>query len=121
MTEKKRSEKALAESEANYRFLIDNIPNIVFRGYADGSMDLYDDKIEAMTGYRKELFNSRQINWFDLIVERDRPQARQKFIEALKSDKSYIREYRIQKKDGEIIWIEACSKLCVTRMATSTL
>ena len=111
VTEKKRSEKALAESEANYRFLIDNIPNIVFRGYADGSLDLYDDKIETMTGYRKELFASRQIKWFDLIVEEDLPHVRQKFINALKSNKSYIREYRIRKKDGEIIWIEACSKI----------
>ena len=111
VTEKKRSEKALAESEANYRFLIDNIPNIVFRGYADGSLDLYDDKVETMTGYKKELFASRQMNWFDLILEEDRPLARQKFIDALKSNKSYIREYRIRRKDGEIIWIEACSKI----------
>jgi len=111
VTEKKRSEKALAESEANYRFLIDNIPNIVFRGYADGSLDLYDDKIETMTGYRKELFASRQIKWFDLILEEDLPHVRQKFIDALKSNKSYIREYRIRRKDGEIIWIEACSKI----------
>ena len=111
VTEKKRSEKALAESEANYRFLIDNIPNIVFRGYADGSLDLYDNKVETMTGYKKELFASRQMNWFDLILEEDRPLARQKFIDALKSNKSYIREYRIRRKDGEIIWIEACSKI----------
>jgi len=111
VTEKKRSEKALAESEANYRFLIDNIPNIVFRGYADGSLDLYDNKVETMTGYKKELFASRQMNWLDLILEEDRPIARQKFIDALKSNKSYIREYRIRRKDGEIIWIEACSKI----------
>ncbi len=111
VTEKKRSEKALAESEANYRFLIDNIPNIVFRGYADGSLDLYDDKIETMTGYKKELFASRQIKWFDLILEEDLPHVRQKFIDALKSNKSYIREYRIRRKDGKIIWIEACSKI----------
>jgi PAS domain S-box-containing protein len=111
VTEKKRSEKALAESEANYRFLIDNIPNIVFRGYADGSMDLFDDKIETMTGYKKELFDSQQVKWFDLILEEDRPHVRQKFIEALRSNKSYIREYRIRRKDGEIIWIEACSQI----------
>ena len=111
VTEKRRSEKALAESEANYRFLIDNIPNVVFRGYADGSLDLYDDKIETMTGYQKRLFDSRKLQWFDLILEEDRPQARQKFIDALKTDKSYIREYRIRKKTGEIIWIEACSKI----------
>ncbi len=111
VTEKKRSEKALAESEANYRFLIDNIPNIVFRGYADGSIDVYDDKIEAMTGYKKRLFDSGQLKWFDLILEEDLPLVRQKFIDALRSNRSYIREYRIRKKSGEVIWIEACSKI----------
>lgn len=111
VTEKKRSEKALAESEANYRFLIDNIPNIVFRGYADGALDFFDDKIEMMTGFKRELFDSRKLNWFDLIVEEDRPYVRRKFIEALKSDKSYIREYRIRKKDGKIIWVEGCSQI----------
>ena len=111
VTEKKRSEKALAESEANYRFLIDNIPNIVFRGYADGSLDFFDDKIERMTGFKRELFDSRELKWVDLILEEDRPHVRQKFIDALKSDKSYIREYRIRKKDGKIIWVEACSQI----------
>ena len=111
VTEKKRSEKALAESEANYRFLIDNIPNIVFRGYADGALDFFDDKIEMMTGFKRELFDSRKLNWFDLIVEEDRPYVRRKFIEALKSDKSYIREYRIRKKDGKIIWVEGSSQI----------
>ncbi len=111
VTEKRRSEKALAESEANYRFLIDNIPNVVFRGYADGSLDLYDDKIEGMTGYKKALFDSRQLKWFDLILPEDLPHVRQKFIDALKSDGSYIREYRVRKKNGDIIWIEACSKI----------
>ena len=111
VTEKKRSEKALAESEGSYRFLIDNIPNIVFRGYADGTLDLFDDKIEILTGYKKEVFDTRKMNWFDLIVEEDRDYVRRKFVEALRSDHSYIREYRIRKKDGTIVWIEGCSKI----------
>ncbi len=111
VTEKKRSEKALAESEGSYRFLMDNIPNIVFRGYADGTLDLFDDKIEILTGYKKEVFDTRKMNWFDLIVEEDRDYVRHKFVEALRSDHSYIREYRIRKKDGTIVWIEGCSKI----------
>ncbi len=111
VTEKKRSEKALAESEENYRFLIDNIPNIVFRGYGDGTLDLFDNKIEALTGFNRELFNTRQMNWFDIIVEEDRPYVRQKFVEALRSDKTYIREYRVRRKDGKIVWVEGSSKI----------
>ena len=111
VTEKKRSEKALAESEASYRFLMDNIPNVVFRGYVDGTLDLFDDKIEVLTGYKKELFNTRELNWFDLIVEEDRSYVRDKFVEALKTDHSYTREYRIRKKDGTLIWVEGSSQI----------
>ena len=69
ITEKKRSEQALKESERNYRLLIDNIPNIVFKGYSDGAIDFFDDKIEALTGYSKAEFLSRKIKWNDLIYE----------------------------------------------------
>ena len=111
ITEKKRSEKALAESERNYRLLIDNIPNIVFKGYADGSIDFFDDKIEALTGFSKELFLSRNMKWNDIIYDEDRALVRQAFIKALKRDKSYIREYRICKNNGEFVWVEASSQI----------
>lgn len=111
ITEKKRSEKALAESERKYRLLIDNIPNIVYRGYIDGSIEFFDDKIESLTGYRKEEFMDGRLKWSDLIVEEDRGKSREKFIQALKGDKSYIREYRVRKKSGDVVWIEACSQI----------
>lgn len=110
-TEKRRSELALKESERNYRLLVNRIPNIVFKGYADGTIEFFDDKIEALTGYPKEEFNEKRINWFDLILEEDHPSVREKFLEALRTDKTYIRQYRIRKKNGEILWLEAGSQI----------
>jgi len=106
ITAKKRSEKALRESERNYRLLVRNLPNIVYRGYLDGSIDFFDNKIEKLTGYRKEEFLSREKNWLDLIHEKDLEGAKDKFRQALKSDNSYRREYRIKSRDGKFIWIE---------------
>ncbi len=111
ITDKKRSEKALKESERNYRLLINNIPNIVFKGYADGSIEFFDDKIEKLTGYKREVFLSGKKIWTDLIVEEDREGTKKKFLSALKSEKSYIREYRIRKKNGDIVWLEAGSQI----------
>jgi len=106
ITEKKRSEKALQESERNYRLLVNNLPNIVYKGYLDGAIDFFDDKIEKLTGYRREDFLSRRLTWFDLVYEEDLEAAKEKFRQALKSDKSYIREYRFKSRDGKIIWVE---------------
>jgi len=106
VTEKKRSEKALKESEQKYRLLINNLPNIIYKGYAEGSLDFIDNKIEALTGYSRHDFLTRKIKWHDIIVPEDMDIAVNSFRKALKTDKSYIREYRIKAKNGNVIWIE---------------
>ena len=103
---KKRSEKALMESERKYRLLIRNLPNCVYKGYRDGSIDFFDDKIEQITGYRKEEFLSRRKSWYDLVYPEDRRYASDKLKQALRTDNSYIREYRVLSKSGDIIWVQ---------------
>ena len=111
VTEKKRSEKALKESERKYRLLIRSIPNIVYRGDIDGSLDFFDNKIEKITGYKKEDFLSRKKNWFDIVYKEDLEMAKKSFKEAMKTDNAYIREYRVQSKDGKIAWIQEGSQI----------
>lgn len=111
ITEKQRSKHALKESERNYRLLINNIPNVVFKGYADGAIDFFDDKIEMVTGYPKEVFLSRQLKWPDIIIEEDRPGHRGTILAALQGDRQYIREYRIRKKNGDVVWLQASSQI----------
>ncbi|MEE4111415.1 MAG: PAS domain S-box protein, partial [Desulfobacteraceae bacterium] len=111
ITEKKRSEIALRESERNYRLLINNIPNIVFKGYPDGTIEFFDDKVEIVTGYPRAMFQSKALKWTDLILREDQTHARKVFIDSLKSDRQYIREYRIRKRDGEIVWLQASSQI----------
>jgi PAS domain S-box-containing protein len=104
--ERKRAEEALRESEAKYRLLIDNLPSIVYKGHADWSVEFMDKKVELVTGYTVEEFNSRQKKWSDLILKEDIESAKNAFIQALKTEKSYVREYRIQTKTEEILWIQ---------------
>jgi PAS domain S-box-containing protein len=104
--ERKRVESALRDSEARYRLLIGNLPSIVYRGYKDWSVDFMDEKIELLTGYSKEEFDSRRKNWSDVVVGEDVAVARDAFIKALKTDKAFIREYRIKTTFGEILWIQ---------------
>jgi len=96
----------VASVEQQLMMLIQNVPAVVFKGYMDGTVDLCDDKVEAVTGYARQEFDSRRMKWTDLIVEEDWEDARKKFIEALRSKAPYVREYRIRREDGRIVWIQ---------------
>jgi two-component system cell cycle sensor histidine kinase/response regulator CckA len=106
ISQRKAAELALRESEEKYRLLVDQIPAVVFRGYADGSIDTFDRKIETLTGYPKEDFDSRRRLWSDLILAEDLPAAKNEFVEGLRTTGAYEKEYRIRKKSGEIIWVQ---------------
>lgn len=90
---------------------IDNPPNIAFKGHADWAADFFDDKIEELTGYRKEEFNSRKLRWIDLVVEEDLPAMAKVFFDAREGSKAYVREYRIKTRSGDIVWVQEGSRI----------
>jgi PAS domain S-box-containing protein/putative nucleotidyltransferase with HDIG domain len=111
ITEILGKERQLKASEARYRLLVEQIPAVVYKGYDDWSLDFFDNKIEDFTGYSKADFDSRRICWSDLILPEDLPGAKKKLVEALRGDKSFVREYRIRRRDGEIIWVQGRSQI----------
>ena len=107
ITERKLADKAIWEAEEQYRLLVQNLPSIIYKGYKDWSVDFFDKKkIESLLGYELEDFGSRKINWSEVIVEEDLEHASTEIARAMKGDKSYVREYRIKTKAGDILWIQ---------------
>ncbi|MFH2219686.1 MAG: PAS domain-containing protein [Pseudomonadota bacterium] len=99
-------EAALRESEKNLRLLTKNLPGIVYKGYKDWSVELLDGKVNVLTGYDAAEFNSGRMKWNDIIVDRDIDDVKKSFIKALKSDRSFVREYRIRTSAGTLCWIQ---------------
>jgi diguanylate cyclase (GGDEF)-like protein/PAS domain S-box-containing protein len=110
-TLQQKVQAALRESEKNYRLLVQTIPSVVFKGYADWSVEFFDDKFEKMTGYLAEDFNSRKLKWSDLILPEDYEKTKETLKQALKSNRAYMREYRIRLKNGEIRWARERSQI----------
>ncbi len=106
ITKRKQGEEALRKSEEKYRLLLNNLPSIVYQGFKDWAVEFVDDKIEMLTGFTKEEFNSKRIKWSDLIIKEDLEIARFSFLRALKTNKAYVREYRIKTKAGEVHWMQ---------------
>ncbi len=53
LTDRKRVEQALRESQAQYTALLDNVPDAVFR-YQEGVMTWANDRIEQILGYSRD-------------------------------------------------------------------
>jgi PAS domain S-box-containing protein len=104
--ERRQAVAALKASEEKYRLLIKNIPAVVYKGYVDCAVDFVDDKVEELTGYPKREFDDRSRKWSELLVPADREKFKEAFRAGLKESRSFIREYRIKRKDGEILWIQ---------------
>jgi len=111
VTETKNLEEKLRQTERELHIVIDNIPAVLFKGYIDGALETLDGKLEALTGYPKEEFDSRRLKWTDLIFKEDLDQIKEIFIHALKTNKSYVREYRIRSKKGDVIWVHERSHI----------
>jgi PAS domain S-box-containing protein len=53
----------LSESEARYRFLIENAPDVVFSTQADGRYTFVSDAIERLTGHRPDDVVGKPFGW----------------------------------------------------------
>jgi len=102
----KQIEEQLRESEEKYRLLVNNLPGVLYKGYKDWSVEFFDRKIELLTGYDADEFKARKMKWSDIIVEEDLEAAKEHFINAIDRGESYLREYRIRSKTGDIHWIQ---------------
>jgi two-component system sensor histidine kinase/response regulator len=101
----------LHKAEQDFRIVVDNIPATTFKGYIEGTIDLFDRKVEALTGHSQASFGPQGMKWTDLILEEDRESAERAFLEALRANRTYVREYRVRSADGRPVWIHERSRI----------
>lgn len=96
---------ALQESWNQYKTILKNIPGIVYRRNKDCSIETFGKHFAAITGYSVREWQRKKKKWFDIIHSADRNEFFQQRQLLLKRPCFLHQDYRICKRDGEVIWI----------------
>ena len=107
VTERKKAEEALHQSEDQYRSLVVNMPGVVWRTDQTGKTSFIGPNVKEIYGYSQaEIYEQGSQLWFDRIHPEDVNKVKKSFKSLFKEGMRLDVEYRIQRKDGEWIWLQ---------------
>lgn len=116
--ERVHMQKALLESEAQFRLLAENASDMISRLTTNGNMLYVSPACETILGYTpEELIGTIS---FDLIHEEDRSFVKNLF-KGNRYDTTYTVTYRALHKSGHYVWLESSSRAILDRKTDSII
>jgi PAS domain S-box-containing protein len=101
---RERSAQRLAETQARYRMLIEQIPAVTYMTPVDGGANLYvSPQVEAMHGYSPEEWSHDL--WRSLLHEEDADRVLELDRITNETGEPFGLEYRIHRRDGSLLWV----------------
>ncbi len=102
VTDRRRAERELRESEARFKALAQAIPNHVWTAKPDGELDWFNGRVYEYSGVHEgDLDNNR---WTDIVHPDDRAGVAERWQAALDADQPYETEFRLRRADGRYRW-----------------
>ena len=108
ITDRKRSDEALRESEARYRFLADNARDMITRSSPDGRLLYVSPAAKRILGYEPHELIGRV--GMELVHPEDVERIRRERTEIVASDDARTVTLRFRRKDGSYVWLEAVAQ-----------
>ncbi|HEY7182964.1 MAG TPA: PAS domain S-box protein, partial [Blastocatellia bacterium] len=102
ITERRRAEEAIIESESRLRQLADAMPQIVYTCGPDGLVDYGNRQWVEYVGVSVE--QSLGSKWIEAVHPNDRENTRRRVREAGETGQPFETEYRLRRKDGQYRW-----------------
>lgn len=108
ITDRKRIEVALRESELRYRRLVDSTTDYIYTVKVENGKSVgttHGPGCVAVTGYTPEDYQADQYLWFQMIHQDDRSAVLEQVAKALAGQTPPPLEHRIMHQDGSLRWL----------------
>ena len=106
ITERKKAEEALAESEQKYRTIVETAAEGIVIAKPDGTHIFVNNRLAQMFGYSTDELLRKSS--FDLMSEEEQKRQVSQMRKGLENEQIQYREFEFRRKDGSILWA-ACN------------
>lgn len=108
VTEQRRAEQALRDSEERFRTLVQNVPGVVYLCRNDERYTtLYlSDNVLELTGQPAEVFLKQKVSFVDLYHPEDAAAIRPIVDAAIAQRRAFFLTYRLRHAEGSWRWVE---------------
>ena len=100
ITERKRAEEALKESEKKFKTLAEESPNMIFIN-KKGKVVYANKKCEEVMGYTRKEFYDENFDFMSLIAPESREFVKRNLIRHMRGEEILPYEYKLAAKDGK--------------------
>jgi len=106
ITRRRGDREALQQSEEKYRWLVANLPDVVWVADEAGQPVFVSSNCEGLSGYTQDEV-CRPGFWRDRIHPEDQPRVDAAYCAVLEKGQPYDTQYRFLRKDGQWIWLQS--------------
>lgn len=116
------SEEKLKQNEERFRALAENFVGVAYMCHYDRNYTpIYiNDEIKKISGYSKTDFLDDKISIYDLLVAEDKEDQLYAIKQLVKNKTPFIKQYRLQTKNGDLKWIESRGNAIFSDDGTAT-
>ncbi len=119
ITARLKAEESLRESEARYRFLAENVSDIIARHDMDYSILYASPSVLPILGYTPD--EAMNLSSMDFVHPDDLSVLIRNVEELIKSGETKTFSYRLKRKDGTYVWIESTARVIKDQKTGETL